>query len=166
MATITLGGKTCQTSGDLPEIGTVAADFQLIGPDLSTIRLSDFMGERIILNIFPSIDTDICATSVRRFNEDAGALENLKIVTVSKDLPFALKRFKAGEGLSNVVMTSAYRSPEFGQNYGVTILDGAFASLFARAVVALNEDHTVVYTELVPEIGDEPDYDAALEAIG
>lgn len=165
MATITLGGKTCQTSGDLPEVGETATDFQLIAPDLSTVRLSDFVGERIILNIFPSIDTDICAMSTRRFNEDAGDISNVKVITVSKDLPFALKRFKAGEGLANVVMTSAYRSPEFGANYGVQIIDGAFATLLSRAVVVLDEDHRVIYTEQVPEIGQEPDYDAALEAL-
>lgn len=165
MATITLGGKTCQTHGELPQLGTAAPDFQLIAADLSTVRLSDYLGERVILNIFPSIDTDICAMSTRHFNEDAEGLENTRVITISKDLPFALKRFKAGEGLDNVVLTSAYRSPEFGDDYHVTILDGPFASLLSRAVVVLNDDHTVIYTEQVPEIGQEPDYDAALAVL-
>ncbi len=165
MATITLGGKTCQTSGDLPQLGTTAPDFQLISADMKTVRLSDFAGQPLILNIFPSVDTAVCGTTVRRFNQEAGDLDNTTVVTISKDLPFALKRFKAAEGLNNVVMSTAYRSPEFGDEYGLTILDGAFASLLSRCVVVLDAEHRVVYTEQVPEIGQEPDYDAALEAL-
>ena len=165
MATITLGGKTCQTVGELPQLGEQAPAFQLITKDMKTVRLDDFIGERLILNIFPSIDTAICAATTRHFNEDAAGLENTKVITISKDLPMALGRFLAAEGLQNVIMTSAYRSPEFGDDYGVTILDGGFATLLSRCVVVLDEEHRVIYTEQVPEIGHEPDYDAALEAL-
>lgn len=166
MATITLGGKSCQTSGDLPQLGTQAPDFQLIGADMSTVRLSDFVGEPVILNIFPSIDTGVCGAAARRFNQEAADLGDTKVITISKDLPFALNRFKAAEGLNNVTMATAYRSPEFGDDYHVTILDGGFATLLSRCVIVLDREHRVIYTEQVPEIGQEPDYDAALEALG
>ena len=165
MATITLGGKTCTTNGELPQLGEQAPDFQLIDQDMQTVRLSDFVGESVILNIFPSIDTGICAASTRRFNEEAQELENTKVITVSKDLPFALKRFRANEGLDRILQASAYRSPEFGDDYHVTIIDGAFATLFSRVVIVLDADHRVIYTEQVPEIGHEPDYDAAIAAL-
>lgn len=166
MASVTLHGKPFQTNGELPEIGTQAPDFQLVGSDLETIRLADFVGEALILNIFPSIDTSVCATSTRRFNEEAQQLEGTKVLTVSKDLPFALKRFRANEGLEAILQVSAFRSPEFGEDYHVTLLDGPLASLFARAVIVLDAEHRVVHTQLVAEIGDEPDYDAAIAALG
>lgn len=167
MATVTLDGKTCQVGGQFPAIGSKAPDFELVAADMSTVKLSDFLGEKVVLNVLPSIETGVCAAMARRFNEEAGKLDdNVRVLVVSKDLPFALNRFRAAEGLSHVLMTSAYRSPQFGEDYGVTLLDGVFATLFARAVIVLDADHTVVYTELVPEIAHEPDYAAALAALG
>lgn len=165
MATVTLKGNPVQTSGNLPEKGTKASDFNLVKTDLSTASLSDFKGSKLILNIFPSIDTGVCAASVRHFNQDASGLENTKVLCISRDLPFAQKRFCGAEGLDNVVMLSDFATGDFGQKYGLEIMDGPLKGLNARAVVALDENQQVIYSELVQEIGEEPDYEAALNAV-
>ncbi len=164
MANITLQGNEIHTSGNLPELGTVAPDFTLVAEDLSEKTLSDFAGKKVVLNIFPSIDTGVCAASARKFNEEASALDNTVVVNVSKDLPFALGRFCASEGLQNVMNLSDYRG-NFGENYGLTIADSPLKGLLSRAVVVLDEKGTVKYTEQVPEIAQEPNYAAALEAV-
>jgi thiol peroxidase len=165
MAEVTLGGNPIHTSGDLPAIGSPAPDFTLTGGDLSDVNLADLAGKKVVLNIFPSIDTGVCAASVRRFNEAAAGLEGTTVLCVSADLPFAMKRFCGAEGIENVVVASTFRS-DFGDRYGVTITDGKMAGLNARAVVVLDADGTVVYEELVPEIAQEPNYDAAIAALG
>ena len=164
MANITLQGNEIHTSGNLPELGTVAPDFTLVAEDLSEKTLSDFAGKKVVLNIFPSIDTGVCAASARKFNEEASALDNTVVVNVSKDLPFALGRFCASEGLQNVMNLSDYRG-NFGENYGLTIADSPLKGLLSRAVVVLDENGVVKYTEQVPEIAQEPNYAAALEAV-
>jgi thiol peroxidase len=165
MAKITLAGNQIQTVGELPAKGSKANDFKLVNTDLSPLSLDDLKGKKVVLNIFPSLDTDVCAASVRRFNQEASNLENTVVVCVSKDLPFAHKRFCSTEGLNNVVNASDFRDGNFGESYGVTIADGPLAGLHSRAVVVLNEDGEVVYTEQVPEIVQEPDYTAALAAV-
>ena len=164
MAAITLKGNTINTVGDLPTIQTKATNFELVKTDLSTLKLSDFVGKKVVLNIFPSVDTGVCAQSVRTFNKDLSSLENTVVLCISKDLPFAQNRFCAAEGLDNVIMASDYRT-DFGKVYGTEILDGPMKGLLSRAVVVVNEEGTVVYTELVPEITSEPNYEAALQAI-
>lgn len=164
MANITLQGNEIHTSGNLPELGTLAQDFTLVAEDLSEKTLSDFAGKKVVLNIFPSIDTGVCAASARHFNQEASALENTVVINVSKDLPFALGRFCASEGLQNVMNLSDYRG-NFGENYGLTIADSPLKGLLSRAVVVLDENGTVKYTEQVPEIAQEPNYAAALEAV-
>lgn len=164
MANITLQGNEIHTSGNLPELETVAQDFTLVAEDLSEKTLSDFAGKKVVLNIFPSIDTGVCAASARKFNEEASALDNTVVVNVSKDLPFALGRFCASEGLQNVMNLSDYRG-NFGEKYGLTIADSPLKGLLSRAVVVLDENGTVKYTEQVPEIAQEPNYAAALEAV-
>ena len=164
MANITLQGNEIHTLGNLPELGTVAQDFTLVAEDLSEKTLSDFAGKKVVLNIFPSIDTGVCAASARKFNEEASALDNTVVVNVSKDLPFALGRFCASEGLQNVMNLSDYRG-NFGENYGLTIADSPLKGLLSRAVVVLDENGTVKYTEQVPEIAQEPNYAAALAAV-
>ena len=164
MANITLQGNEIHTSGNLPELGTVAPDFTLVAEDLSEKTLSDFAGKKVVLNIFPSIDTGVCAASARKFNEEASALDNTVVVNVSKDLPFALGRFCASEGLQNVMNLSDYRG-NFSETYGLTIADSPLKGLLSRAVVVLDENGTVKYTEQVPEIAQEPNYAAALEAV-
>jgi thioredoxin-dependent peroxiredoxin len=165
MAKITLAGNQIQTVGELPAKGSKANDFKLVNTDLSPLSLDDLKGKKVVLNIFPSLDTDVCAASVRRFNQEASNLENTVVVCVSKDLPFAHKRFCSTEGINNVVNASDFRDGNFGESYGVTIADGPLAGLHSRAVVVLNENGEVVYTEQVPEIVQEPDYTAALEAV-
>lgn len=165
MATVTLHGNAFETNGNLPEVGSKAPGFQLVDSDLKDVSLADFAGKSVILNIFPSIDTEVCATSTRRFNEEAQELAGVKVLTVSKDLPFALKRFRANEGLDKILQVSAFRSAEFGDAYGVKLVNGPLGELFARAIVVVNGDGEVVHTELVPEIGDEPNYDAAIAAV-
>lgn len=164
MAQITFKGTPIQTCGELPAKNSLAPDFTLVKQDLSDAGLSDYKGRRLVLNIFPSIDTGVCATSVRKFNEKAAALENTVVLCVSMDLPFAQSRFCGAEGIKNVVTASAFRS-SFGDHYGVTIAEGLLAGLLARAVVVINESGKVIYTEQVPEIAQEPDYDAALAAL-
>lgn len=164
MAKITLGGSECHTCGTLPAIGAPAPGFTLVKTDLSPLSLEDLKGKKVVLNIFPSLDTDVCAASVRRFNQEASTRPGVTVVCVSKDLPFAMARFCTINGLENVVPASAFRS-DFGEKYGVTITDGPLAGLLARAVVVLDEKGNVVYTQLVDEITDEPDYASALAAL-
>lgn len=165
MASIALGGIPVNTNGELPETGTKAPNFSLIKNDLSVVTLNDFAGSRLVLNIFPSIDTSTCATSVRKFNEKASQLENTKVLCISRDLPFAQKRFCGAEGLDNVITLSDYQSDEFRKNYGLEIVDGAFAGLHSRVVIVIDENGIIKYTEQVPEIADEPNYASALEAL-
>ncbi len=166
MAEITLKGNPIHTNDQLPTEGKAAPDFKLTKTDLSDVSLNDFKGKRVLLNIFPSLDTDVCATSVRKFNAQAGDLENTVVLSVSKDLPFAHNRFCSTEGLDNVVSTTQLRSDStFAKDYGVEIVDGPMAGLMARSVVVINEDGTVKYTELVPEIAQEPDYQKAIDAL-
>lgn len=165
MSQITLGGNPINTSGALPTVGSKAPDFVLTKTDLGDVSLKDFSGKKVILNIFPSLDTDVCAASVRRFNSEANNLANTAVLCVSADLPFAMKRFCGAEGLDNVVSLSAMRSRDFGKDYGISIVDGPLAGVFGRAIVVLDENGNVTYTQLVPEIKEEPDYDKALAAV-
>ena len=165
MATITLEGNPITTVGELPTIDVEAPDFAAVKADLSACSLADLRGKRVVLNIFPSIDTGVCAASTRRFNQEASSLENTVVVCVSADLPFALGRFCAAEGLDSVVPVSVFRNPEFGKRYGVTITDGPLAGLLSRAVVVIDEVGTITYTEQVPEIASEPDYASALAVL-
>ncbi|WP_168583641.1 thiol peroxidase [Gephyromycinifex aptenodytis] len=165
MATTAFKGSPVQTSGDLPSTGTKAPSFTLTGTDLSEVTPASFEGRRIVLNIFPSVDTGVCAQSVRTFNERAAGLDNAVVVCASADLPFALARFCGAEGIENVQAASSFRS-DFGQQYGVTMTDGPLAGLLARSVVVLDTDGSVLHTELVPEIGQEPNYEAAISALG
>lgn len=165
MATITLKGNTIHTLGNLPQIGQQAPDFTLVKNDLSTTQLSDYQGQKVVLNIFPSIDTGVCATSVRKFNEEAASLQNTKVLCISKDLPFAQARFCAAEGIENVENLSDFRTGSFGKDFGIEIIDGPLAGLHARAVVVLDETGKVTYTELVPEISQEPDYQSAINSL-
>jgi thiol peroxidase len=162
MATITLGGKPFRTIGDLPKVGSTAPNFTLTAEDLSEKSLADYRGKKLALNIFPSIDTSVCASSVRKFNEIASGKPNVTVLCISADLPFAFKRFCAAEGLKNVASLSTFRDHAFGETYGVRIVDGPFAGLMSRAVVVVDEGGRITYTEQVPEIGKEPNYDAAL----
>ncbi len=166
MAQTALKGNTVNTVGELPAEGSLAPDFTLVGSDLSESSLSDFSGKKVILNIFPSIDTGICAMSVRKFNEEASNLDNTVVLCISVDLPFAHGRFCGAEGIENVVTLSQFRDEgAFGRDYGIRLADGPMKGLDGRAVVVLNEKGTVVYTELVPEITQEPNYEAALAAL-
>ena len=163
MATVTLKGNPIETVGELPKVGDKAPAFDLVKDDLSAVKLSELKG-RVVLNIFPSIDTGTCAMSVRQFNQKATALDNTTVVCVSKDLPFALGRFCGAEGIENVLVGSAFRS-SFGEDYGVTFKTGPLTGLLSRAIVVIDENGQVVYTQQVPETADEPDYDAALNAL-
>ncbi|MGX1929947.1 thiol peroxidase [Flagellimonas sp. 2504JD4-2] len=165
MASIKLGGSPANTIGELPAIGTTAPSFTLTKSDLSEVSLSDYAGSKLVLNIFPSVDTGTCAQSVRQFNQEAAELEGTKVLCISKDLPFAQKRFCGAEGIENVDMLSDYKTGEFGKAYGLTFADSAFESLLSRSVVVINADGNVIHTEQVPETGDEPNYKAALEAL-
>jgi thiol peroxidase len=165
MASITLKGNTIHTIGELPKVGTKAPEFKLTKGDLSDGSLQDFSGKRVILNIFPSIDTAVCATSVKTFNEKASQLTNTTILCISADLPFAHGRFCGAEGIKNVITMSEMRDKNFSESYGLRIQDGPLAGLTARAVVVIDEKGTVVYTELVPEITQEPNYEKALSSL-
>jgi len=165
MASITLGGNPIHTSGELPKIGTKAPNFKLVKTDLSTASLADYSGSRVVLNIFPSIDTGTCASSVRTFNSKASALKNTKVLCVSRDLPFAQKRFCGAEGLENVENLSDFKTGSFGKDYGLEITDSVLAGLHSRVVIVLDENGTIIYTEQVPEIADEPNYEVALAAL-
>ena len=166
MANITFKGNPLATIGELPAVGSPAPAFTLTNVDLSALSNQDLAGKNVVLNIFPSIDTGVCATSVRKFNEQAASLPNTVVVCVSKDLPFAMKRFCGAEGIDQVKTASWFRGPDFGKAYGVTMNDGPLAGLFARAVVVMDATGKVVHTELVPEIAQEPNYGAALAAAG
>lgn len=165
MADITLKGNPVKTSGNLPGKGTTAPDFSITKTDLSETSLSDYSGKRVVLNIFPSLDTSTCAASVRQFNAKAQSLENTVVLCISHDLPFAQKRFCGAEGLDHVIPCSVFRSPSFGKDYGINITTGTLSGLLARAVVIMDENRKVIYTELVPEITREPDYDSAIKAL-
>ena len=165
MATITLKGNPVHTSGELPKIGAAAPAFKLVGGKLNDVSLADFAGKKKVLNIYPSIDTPTCAMSTRKFNEKASGLADTAVLCIAADLPFAMSRFCGAEGLKNVVTLSTFRSPGFLKDYGVAMQDGPLAGLCARAVVVLDADNKVKYTELVKEIADEPNYEAALKAL-
>ena len=165
MSTITLGGNPVHTSGELPKIGTQLADFKLVKNDLSIATLADFSGKRVILNIFPSIDTGTCATSVRKFNETAANLNNTVVLCISRDLPFAQKRFCGAEGIENVVNLSDFKDGSFGKTNGLEITDGVLAGLHSRAVIVIDEKGTVLHTEQVQEIANEPNYESALAVL-
>lgn len=164
MANVTMKGNPVETVGQLPAVGDQAPAFTLVQGDLSDLTLESLAGKRVVLNIFPSVDTGTCATSVRTFNEKATALDNTAVVCVSADLPFAMTRFCGAEGIENVKLGSVFRS-EFGSDYGVTFKSGPLAGLLSRAVVVIDEAGKVVYTEQVAEITDEPDYEKALAAL-
>lgn len=165
MAQITLGGNPVQTMGELPAVGEKAPDFTLIKDDLARVSLSDFQGSKVVLNVFPSIDTSVCAQSVREFNQRLAEKENTKVLCISRDLPFAFKRFCAAEGIENVETLSDFESGDFGKTYQLEMTDGPFAGLHSRAVIVLDEDGKVIYQQQVGEIGDEPDYKGALAAL-
>jgi thiol peroxidase len=165
MADIKFKGNPIHSVGTLPAVGSKAPDFKLTKTDLSDVSLKDFAGKKVILNIFPSIDTGVCATSVRKFNTEAAGLPNTVVVGVSKDLPFAHKRFCGAENITGVVTTSDLREGSFGKAYGVTMTDGPLAGLFSRSIVVLDEQGSVKYVEQVPEITQEPDYAKALAAV-
>jgi len=166
MATITFKGNPTTTSGTLPHAGLKVPSFVLTKSDLSDITMDSFSGKRIVFNIFPSIDTGICALSVKRFNKEASSLKDVVVLCISMDLPFAQSRFCGAEGLSDVITLSAFRSGTFGKDFGLTITDGPLKGLFSRAVIITNEKGVVTYTEQVPEIAQEPNYEAALKALG
>jgi len=165
MATILFGGNEVKTSGNLPEVGTTAPDFTLTKTDLNDVSLKDFAGKKIVLNIFPSLQTPVCANSIRKFNEKAAGMDNTVVLCISKDLPFAHKHFCETEGIENVVPASEYKSTAFEDAYKITLQEGAFTGLFSRAVVVIDATGKVVYTEQVKEVGDEPDYENALAAL-
>jgi thiol peroxidase len=165
MATITLGGNPIHTNGELPQIGSKALAFTLVKTDLGNASLADFTGSRIVLNIFPSIDTGTCATSVRKFNEKASGLTNTKVICISRDLPFAQKRFCGAEGLENVINLSDFKEGSFGKNYGLEITDGPLAGLHSRVIIVIDENGSILYTEQVSEIANEPNYEAALSVL-
>ena len=165
MAKITFKGNPVNTSGSLPRVGSPAPGFKVIKTDLTPMSLSEFKGKKVVLNIFPSLDTAVCAASVRRFNVEATKLANTVVLCISRDLPFAQKRFCAAEGLDNVIPGSEFRDSNFSNAYGVRIVDGPLEGLLSRAVVVVDEKGTVTYTEQVPEITQEPDYDKALAAL-
>jgi thiol peroxidase len=165
MAQIKLGEQTINTIGQLPALGSPAPDFSLTGNDMVDVSLTNFAGKNVVLNIFPSVDTRVCAISVREFNKRASGLNNTVVVCVSKDLPYAFKRFCGAEGIENVVTLSDFRNNGFSKNYGVEMIDGRMAGLHARAIVVIDPLGKVKYTELVPVIGQEPDYNAALNSL-
>lgn len=165
MATVTLKGNPIHTSGELPKVGEKAPDFILVKTDLSTASLADYKGQHVVLNIFPSIDTGTCAQSVRQFNKDLNEVEDVTVLCISRDLPFAQARFCGAEGLENVINLSDFRTGQFGKDYGLEFIDGPLEGLHSRAIVVINPEGIVTYTEQVSEIVDEPNYKAAFEAI-
>jgi thiol peroxidase len=165
MAEITLGGNPITTIGELPAVGSKAPGFALVNEDFENVSLNDFKGQKVILNIFPSIATGICSASVRRFNDEASKLDNTKVLCISRDLPFAQKEFCASEGIEDVINLSDMRDDAFGNEYGVAINSGKWGGLLSRAVVVVDEDGKVVYTEQVPEIAQEPNYEAAIAVV-
>jgi len=165
MAKVTLKGNQVNTCGNLPAKGTLAPEFTLVKSDLGTMTLSELKGKKIVLSISPSFDTSICATSVRKFNQAAAGKTNVMVLAITKDLPFAHARFCTTEGITNVITLSGFRDKDFGKSYGIELIDGPFEGLYARSLVVIDETGKVVYTQLVPEIATEADYDAALAAL-
>ncbi len=165
METIYFKGNACHTSGLMPRAGQEAPCFNLTSKDLAEVRCMDFPGRKVVLNVFPSLDTPVCAASVRRFNEEAARRPDVTVINVSMDLPFAQQRFCAAEGIDNCIVASAFRSPMFGQKFGLQIVDGPLAGLLARAVIVIDEDRNVIFADLVEEITNEPDYEAALSVL-
>lgn len=165
METIYFNGTPCHTYGNIPAVGTKAPEFTLVNSALGEIKLSDYDGKRVVLNIFPSLDTPVCATSVRRFNVEASKLDNTVVICISMDLPFAQSRFCTAEGIDKLEVASAFRAPEFLKNYGLQMVDGPLAGLLARAVIVLDEKHEVIFSDLVEEITHEPDYKAAISVL-
>jgi thiol peroxidase len=165
MAKITLGGNPAETSGDMPAIGSKTPSFTLTAGDMSSKSLSDFRGHKLVLNIFPSIETGVCSASVRNFNKEAAKLNNTKVLCISRDLPFTQSKFCAAEGIENVIMLSDFKNKDFGNAYGLEIHGSNFDGLLARAVIVTDENGTITHTELVPEISHEPNYKAAINAL-
>jgi thiol peroxidase len=165
MSSITLGGNPINTSGELPKTGSQLADFKLVKTDLSIATLADYAGKKVVFNIFPSIDTGTCAASVRKFNETAANLTNTVVLCVSRDLPFAQKRFCGAEGIENVVNLSDFKDGSFGKTNGLEIIDSVLAGLHSRAILVIDENGTILHTEQVQEIADEPNYEAALAVL-
>lgn len=165
METVYFQGQPMHTSGSMPAVGDKAPNFDLITPDLTEVRKDDYKGKRIVLNVFPSLDTPVCAASVRRFNQEAAGLNDTVVMCVSMDLPFAMGRFCSVNDIENVVAASAFRSPEFGHRYGLTLVDGPLKALLARAVIVIGADGKIIYSQLVGEITTEPDYQAAIAAL-
>lgn len=165
METVYFNGNPCHTYGLLPDVGEIAPCYELVTKDLTDINCRDYAGKRVVLNIFPSLDTPVCAASVHRFNTEAASLTDTVVICVSMDLPFAEARFCAANGIDNCVVASAFRNPLFAQKYGVQLVDGPLAGLLARAVIILDKDRKIIYRELVDEIIHEPDYDAALSVL-
>lgn len=165
MSSITLGGNPINTSGELPKTGSQLADFKLVKTDLSIATLADYAGKKVVFNIFPSIDTGTCAASVRKFNATAANLSNTVVLCISRDLPFAQKRFCGAEGIENVENLSDFKDGSFGKTNGLEIIDGVLASLHSRAVIVIDEKGTILHTEQVQEIADEPNYEAALAVL-
>lgn len=165
MASIKLGGNPINTNGELPKVGSKAPAFTMVKNDLTIATLNDFEGTRLVLNIFPSIDTPTCATSVRKFNEQASQLANTKVLCISRDLPFAQKRFCGAEGLDNVINLSDFKDGSFGKTYGLEITDSVLSGLHSRVVIIIDENSNIIYTEQVPEIADEPNYENALAVL-
>lgn len=165
METIYFKGEPIHTYGMIPAVGTKAPCFNLVNKELKDILCTDYEGKRVVLNIFPSLDTPVCAASVRRFNQEAAALDNTVVINVSMDLPFAMSRFCVTEGIENVEAASAFRSPMFAQQYGLQMVDGPLAGLLARAVIVLDEHHNVIFSDLVEEITNEPDYEGAISVL-
>lgn len=165
MEQITLGGKPVQTLGTLPAIGTKAPDFELVKNDMSKVSLRDFAGIRLVLNVFPTLETGICSASIRRFNQEAASLENTKVLCISRDLPQTQARFCGAEGIKNAITLSDFASGKFGRDYQLLMVDGNWADLLSRSVIVLDENNKVIYTEQVPEIGQEPNYEAALASL-
>ena len=165
MTKITLKGNAINTSGELPNVGSLAKDFKLIATDLSTKTLNDFKGKNLVLNVFPSIDTGTCAASVRNFNKSAANLNNTSVLCISRDLPFAQNRFCGAEGIENVITLSDFVNGSFGNDYNLTITSGPLSNLHSRCIIALDENHNIIYTEQVLEITTEPNYEKAISAI-
>lgn len=165
METVYFKGNPCHTYGSVPKVGEEAPCFHLAGANLAQVQCGDFKGKRVVINIFPSLDTEVCARSVRRFNEEAAKLDDTVVICVSMDLPFAMSRFCTLEGINNVIFASAFRSPLFGQKFGVQLCDGPLAGLLTRAVIVIDQDRKVAYRDLVNEITDEPNYDGALAVL-
>ncbi|MCC8175768.1 MAG: thiol peroxidase [Bacteroidales bacterium] len=165
METIYFKGQPCHTYGTIPRVGEKAPCFTLVTPELKEVHCSDYRGKRVVMNIFPSLDTPVCAASVRRFNKEAAGLDNTQVLCISMDLPFASGRFCTAEGIEDVTVASAFRSPMFAQKYGLQIVDGPLAGLLARAVIVLDEDRNVIYSDLVEEITHEPHYDEVIDVL-